>query len=718
MPNYSTKNRIFLYLCTKSVIEMRRLFRLSCALIVWSLAISCVKEEMVIDDDTKLVEGLPFITAILGEDDDSAQPQTKTTFTYLSDSKRLKASWKIGDKISIVPDRYNCYDAGLYELSEINGSQGTFSLVDNVGATTTGNGYGIFYPGDRIKSTAQVTRFMYEGQVQSSSDPMAHLGQYHSMWLFADQYNPIDFSTAAQSSCMRVCLKGMTFDHPTKVEVESLNGSKFYLNNVVNGKYTYFTSDPPLSAEKSTSISVSLEGYGAVQSLEAWIMMSNADVVFDKDNTIRVKVYCSDDKVYCSDIKLSAATTLTGGKCHVLAISKGWKERVGDYTQYPWDGEVVSLQEGIEGLDIIIMGDGFIKEDFDNGTYDREMRKVYEEFFYHEPYATLKENFNVFYIKTPSPERIQAQNTGLNGAQNTGHVTKFSTTFTPNSTTLSGNNDLAREYAYNALGANADARIKDATIVVVANQACRAGTCHYSWNPLNGQDYGQVNSVVYTALGRSNVPNEGRELIHHEVSGHGFAKLADEYYYTTQTMSSQWIIELHANQAIGMSRNVDEYIDDHLHSNWPIFPLTTIENVYWKDLFGTSNNYEAIEGLGIYKGAYTYDWGFCRPTEDGSRSIMSSNRGFFNAPSRRQIYYRYRRLSGQISGNQFGSSQELQAFLQWDAQIIPRIFSGSSSSSAPSVDKRPASCLLEEPLPFAPPVVNTGRWEGGRFIKD
>ena len=182
------------------------------------------------------------------------------------------------------------------------------------------------------------------------------------------------------------------------------------------------------------------------------------------------------NEVFGREIHLEKKRSIQAGKVYDLTIQIGV-----DTNKYDWDGEVVTLQEGKGRLDLVLMGDGFIKEDFDNGTYESIMKQAYEEFLSIEPFTTLKDGFNVFYVKTPSPERILAINTGSNGAVNTGHITKFSTTFTSNSTSIEGDDGLVREYALKAFKSDAEERIKDATIVVIANQECRVGTCVNSW---------------------------------------------------------------------------------------------------------------------------------------------------------------------------------------------------------------------------------------------
>lgn len=666
-----------------------------------AILVSACAKEMSIQEPNKLENDYQYITVTLGE-------ETKTSYTYADGE--LRTSWKAGDVVAITPELWRYNAAGLYQATDP--STGTFEKVSNVGRDA--DEYGVFYPGDKIKSTSQFTRFSYLGQVQHKSDPKGHMGEFHSMRTKTADYSHISFAGADQSACMRFNLSGMTFDHPTKLELMVLGKGKLHTNNQVTGSYSYATTEKPYDLMDVQSISMDLEGYGSETSLEAWMMMSNADVNLSDGDVLRVYVYCSDDHRYYADVNISGTMTLKGGYCHNLTISTGWKVGEGDFTKYDWDGDVVTLQSGEIGLDLVIMGDGFIREDFENGTYDLMMKQAYREFFGIEPFTTLKNGFNVYYVKTPSPERVQAQNTGSNGAINTGHVTKFSSQFSANSTAITGDDDLVIEYAKKAFSENADERIKDATIVVMVNQECRAGTCANRWYSNNGRDYGQANAIAYCALGRN--AEERVQIMHHEICGHGFGKLADEYYHTTSgSISSSLMSDLDSYHALGLYRNVDKYIDDDLYGQLEgRFEKTDRTTVYWHDLFGTANNYESsdVESLGIFKGGFTYSFAFCRPTEDGSKSIMNQNTGIFNAISRRAIYYRYRRLSGEVTTNIWGTPSELDAFLTWDADVIlPKILTQTKSSSAavsPYVEGDPyrgTSILIE------------GHWENGRFIR-
>lgn len=109
------------------------------------------------------------------------------------------------------------------------------------------------------------------------------------------------------------------------------------------------------------------------------------------------------------------------------------------------------------GTDIIIMGDGFSKRDFVlENNYKTIMEQAYEDFFSIEPYASLKDYFNVYYINAVSEDTHDAkpyydsygnQNGAINGTANT----CFSTVFKPGSTSVSGNAAAVEKYAKQAI---------------------------------------------------------------------------------------------------------------------------------------------------------------------------------------------------------------------------------------------------------------------------
>lgn len=685
---------------------MKRIALLSVLLMAVACSVN-VSEEM------EFSEGyiLPSVITV-----DMDEAGTKATYDFTTGRMRMR--WAEGDAIFASPTARSS-EGSIYRVLKGGGATNTF--VADRAITYSSKQHSFYYPGDKIKNDPQFMQFSYAGQVQKKSDPTGHIAQYHSIRQYVEEplsnndFDPARISLAGcyQSGCIRFFLSGVEFDQPEGIELElfSSTGSPqklFYDKNYMKLAYSdKSTGETIVWPSKVSTISLGLDGYGKESQLVAYMMHGCQDVILEENSILRVTVHGRSS--YYADVKIPSATAIKGGYCSSLTVTEGWK-KICD-----WDGEVVTLQEyGDRGVDVVIMGDGFIEEDFLDGTYDKLMLQIYGYLFTEEPYATLKDKFNVYYVKAVSPERMNAVNTGSNGARNGDAVTKFSVKFTENSTNMKGDNALVRAWAKKAFKTDADRRIKDATVLVVANHKTHAGTCSSSYST-NPYDYGQTSSIAYFAIGRNDT--ETYKVIHHEGNGHGIGKLGDEYYGKTSYSfdESMWT-SLKTSHDRGTSRNVDKYISSTFNTKFPDFAgeLTKDSDVYWSDLFGTRNHYEDanVESLGVFEGGKTYSWGFCRPTYSSSQSIMMSNAGIFNAIGRRQILYRVRYLTGEITSNCWGTREELEYFLEWDAKYVLNKGYVSIIPSSLRADNYQEEMLL----PYAPEEFEEGDWVDGEFI--
>ena len=384
---------------------------------------------------------------------------------------------------------------------------------------------------------------------------------------------------------------------------------------------------------------------------------------------------------------------------------------------------IVVLQEASKGsgTDIVIMGDGFSKRHFvPKGNYDRLMRQAYADFFSVEPYASLKEYFNVYYINVLSEDEHDAvpyyDSWGnQNGAKQGSADTRLGTTFTPGSTSISGNDDLVLEYATQAMqmkgGANgtecsyysAYNRAHRALIIVLPNVKCYAGTCYLTWRSSYTEDYADSYSIAYCSLGSDDTGRECKYTLIHEAGGHGYGKLADEYssYSLTSFNTREWY-NLRDYHDCGVYRNVNEYwTQEDIDQGWRglDWEFTNESNVYWAELLDSSYSYTYSESLGMYKGAYTYSSLFCRPTNNSlMNNQLATNGQFFNAISRWAIWYRVMKQTSSIVSSSFKAS--LDDFIQFDKNLtITKNQTGlaTRSSDAASEDFRPlgAPVLIE-----------------------
>lgn len=516
-----------------------------------SFAISGCIEEKYIPETTENEEIILRITASLSGDD------SETRLGYYEDGKAIKTLWEYGDILTANPSPGSNKNAYTFTLSD---GAGTATGVFECKTTPNGylphnyhsNAWTIYYPGNMIKDEADYLAFSYNGQVQTGDNSLEHLEKYHSIRLVCTDietstgfYNTfIDFSgeQANESSCLKLCLSGLPQMTPAELSIEysAPSGKNSYCFHTYNYLTTWWSGAGNPNSETSNKMTLKLEGFSPCTSLTAYMMLSNYPVDLHAGGTLRISVKSDEGKKYICEKTLRSDATLEGGKLHKIS-GAGWKEtEIGtiDGFDNPEEGIVV-LQEATEGqgTDIVIMGDGFSKSHFENGNYEKIMKKAYNDFFSIEPYASLKEYFNVYYINAVSEEDHDAVPTGLNGAQQGDAKTVFNTEFKEGSTNITGNDNAVVAYAEQAIrvkggkggtecSANdVSSRANKALMIVMVNVECHAGTCDMVWT--NGSDYGDGYSVAYTAL---HTDEEGRRwTMLHEAGGHGFGKLSDEY---------------------------------------------------------------------------------------------------------------------------------------------------------------------------------------------
>ncbi|MBE6280538.1 MAG: hypothetical protein E7095_00520 [Bacteroides sp.] len=299
-------------------------------------------------------------------------------------------------------------------------------------------------------------------------------------------------------------------------------------------------------------------------------------------------------------------------------------------TDYSQDGKVTTLQTATKGngIDVVIMGDAYSDRQITDGTYKKDMEYVYDNLFTEEPYKSLKDMFNVYYVN------IVSKNEGYGTYNETALSSFFG-----DGTLVGGNDNAVFTYAQKAISAE---RMDEALLIVAMNSNNYAGTCYMYYPSVTG-GYGNGISVSYFPKGEN--AETFAQLLHHEALGHGFSKLADEYAYesmgaipatevtTTKEQQNNW----------GWWKNVD-FTSAPSATRWSHF----INDIRY-----------ANDGLGAYEGGLTYWTGVWRPTEN---SIMRYNTGGFNAPSREAIYYRIHKLA-------YGDSwqYDYEEFVKYDA---------------------------------------------------
>ena len=330
-------------------------------------------------------------------------------------------------------------------------------------------------------------------------------------------------------------------------------------------------------------------------------------------------------------------------------------------TDYSADGTVHTLQTVTSGngIDIVLMGDGYSDRLIADGTYASVMQQAAEAFFTEEPYKSFRDFFNVYYVDVVSKnERYDAE-------------TAFSTWY-GEGTWVGGDNNKVIEYAKKVIP---DSRMDDAIVITLMNRDYYAGTC-YMYPTADG-DYGRGLSISYCPV--ISFEETFNSIVLHEAAGHGFAKLADEYYYASNGTIPQDKIDEHlANVPYGWWKNVD-FTSDPAAVKWSAF---------------LNDDRYSAEGLGVFEGAFTYLHGAWRPSRT---SIMNTADNGFNAPSRYAIWYRIGKLAYGADWN--GTYED---FVAWDA------INRTSASHAPR--KAQPNYVEKNFQPLAPPVVIHHSW--------
>ena len=341
----------------------------------------------------------------------------------------------------------------------------------------------------------------------------------------------------------------------------------------------------------------------------------------------------------------------TGNAILTVTVKQGIQAYTSsDYSQ---DGKVTKLLSATvgNGIDVVFVGDAFA--DKDQELFNKYVELGTEAFFTEEPFKSAKNRFNIYRIGSVSKNGVVTQEGG---------DTKFSAEFGQGTTYIEGDNNLVNSFVRASLPS---VDLTKTIIFVIINKAKYAGTCHM---------YSNNQAICYVPLCSNET--EYAQTLRHEGCGHGFGKLADEYFYSSYgTIPESQITGLKQWRqfAYGFYENVD---------------LTSDPNTVLWAKFISDSRYSGI--VGIYEGGYTYPYGVYRPTEN---SIMRYNTGGFNAPSREAIYKKIMNFS---EGEAW--SFDYETFVEFDAPARSAAAATMATTQSATVDKTGF-------IPLAPPVM-------------
>lgn len=287
------------------------------------------------------------------------------------------------------------------------------------------------------------------------------------------------------------------------------------------------------------------------------------------------------------------------------------------------DGKITTLQTATKGngINIVLMGDGYTAADIMDGTYDEAMTKMMEALFSIHPMTALREYFNVYSVQKVSVS------SAMNGYTVLG-TTTTSTGSTTGKPSLDVVNDRSILYASNVPGYSED----NTVICVIMNTALGRGVTSFP-------------TSNYKMLACSYTPHLGdidgddfRQLVIHELVGHGIGKLADEYGPDGGSYSRSKISSYKYGQSVGWYSNLwiydsynytditswTEFVDDPRYADEELADPRVWPNDF-NDKYYVGEDEDAANW--VYRAS---EMSIMRDTYTPGRT--------FNAPSRRAIY--------------------------------------------------------------------------------
>ena len=279
---------------------------------------------------------------------------------------------------------------------------------------------------------------------------------------------------------------------------------------------------------------------------------------------------------------------------------------------------------------LIFTGDGYMAEDHKyRGAFDTDTDEAIEAFFDIEPYRSYKEYFTVYKLAAYSPER-GLSNKSTNSIKNT----KFGLLWDGgNSTGINCPNSGAAVFEWcKKIPGVSDASLADMAIGIVINADVYAGTC---LSFANGKS---IAMIPYLRTG-SNMTKFGN-VVRHEMGGHGFGRLSDEYVnYQSEMPESE-------------KENTALWQDFGYGLNISLYPA--MSDSPWAHFAGLSD----YSHVGMYEGGHYYAKGVWRPEVI---SCMEDNRNYYNSPSRFYIVKRILEISKEVDPITKDDSDQVKA---------------------------------------------------------
>lgn len=376
-------------------------------------------------------------------------------------------------------------------------------------------------------------------------------------------------------------------------------------------------------------------------------------------------------------------------------------------------------------MTIMVTGDGYSAADIESGLFQQDVEAFKRALFAYEPMRSMEDYFDIRTIVLTSNE---------SGITTEKHDTALKCYMSgKGSSNIYGDSIKAREYTIrelkNVSGGQTTENMDNTTMIVLLNTDIYGGVTLMS-------EANAGKSSIASGYALSYIPVRAKidgisiftELIQHEVVGHAIAKLGDEYFYD-QTATTEVESNMKRLQEYGYFSNI--HLDKTAKDDKVTYNLingTGTHDVFSHNIesscelyaFANDSRY-AAEGLKWYRGAYTYNKDYYRPTQnllvtdrktgkqEGFISLMDGIKPnytmMFNVISRLAIYKRVMRVANGSSWTfDIKNSNDLDAFIKFDAPSRNNYISANAAATR-SNGATPVVVESDVPLLTSPKIV-------------
>lgn len=285
-------------------------------------------------------------------------------------------------------------------------------------------------------------------------------------------------------------------------------------------------------------------------------------------------------------------------------------------------GDVITNQTATKGggVNIVFMGDCFDAKNIAEGYYEEIMNEAIEHFFAVEPYTTYRDYFNVYTVIGHSTD------SGMPTTYKMNQESLFESQYAygDRGFQFKINKEKCLEYACKAPTVTKD-NLNQTTIVVIENSSVYGGIT-YMW--------GDNTSLSVQCIMRNAYPFDFRGVIQHEVGGHAFGKLADEYIYhgdfidmCSCTDGCPHVGDFLESQSLGWYQNLS-LNSSHYEVPWSHLIFDPQFQMY----------------VDMYEGGFMHQRGVYRSE---ANSCMNNNIPYYSAISREAIVKRIMEYAGE-----------------------------------------------------------------------